>query len=1269
MPDDMIRRFLLFALCLITGYQANAQKILDSRHYLIAWNNPSDLRDGFVVQIDNQKKEKAFYSDAYPEIPFFQDQVNLFDRNIEVMATIEVENVIAVSDEECKALTTNLILSDTDLTTEIFHGRDGSYALLRFVPVVKNPLTGQNEKLVSFTITYNYTLKAEAYKNKISYSNRSVLAEGNWFKFKLNKSGVYKISYSDLQNLGLNLSGVDPRKIRIFGNGGGTLPESNAAFRYDDLYENPIRIVGEEDGVFNQNDYILFYGHGPLVWDYDETGGYFVHRPNYYDDFTFYFITVGTEAGKRIETVSTEGQSSETIDSFLDYQIHEQDLYNLSNTGKTWYGDLFDVTLSKDFSFDFPGIITNKQGKIVVQMAARAFSPSSFQLLLDGNLKQTIPIDATQATGYDWAKGNGASFQFLPSSQKVNVTLKYVRSLNSSRGWLDYISVNAWRSMSFTNGQLHFNNTYKGEANSVKTMQLSNATGVEVWDITQPVNPKQVSGQFSGTTFSFKTKAEDISHYIAFDNSAFLSIEKAGAVANQNLHGIRDIDYLIVSHPDFLEQAERLATMHRNQSGLTVLVTTPQLIYNEFSSGAQDITAIRDFIRMLYVDSSPGREIKYVLMFGDASFDYKDRITGNTNFVPTFETVASLNLVNSIATDDYFGYLDPNEGDTANGLVDVGIGRLPVVNITEATQAVDKIERYLSNNEEVMSPWRNEITFVCDDGDSNIHLNDAESVVELVRTDYPEFNIDKIYLDAYKQTATPSGQKAPDVNDAINKRVERGSLIVNYSGHGGEVGWTEERILQIADINSWKNRNKLPVFITATCEFSRFDDAQRKSAGEMVFLNPNGGAIAMFTTARATYSSTNLRLNRAIFNNNIFIKENGEFLRFGDVMRRSKIAGDANDRKFVLLGDPAIQISFPREKVVTTHINGVPVELASDTLQALDHVVIRGKVTSRDGVLLSHFNGVLYATVFDKENTITTYGDQGPTTSFLLRSSIINKSTVEVKDGLFEFSFMIPKDISYKYGTGRISYYATDYQTDAQGFFEDFYVGGFSNNNIVDNAGPEIRLFIGDTTFKNGGFTDENPRLFAQLSDDNGINMTGAGIGHDLVASLSGASERYAVINEFFIGKLNQSTHGTVTYPFYNLKPGKHTLTLKAWDILNNSAVATIDFEVVASSGFKLENLRNYPNPFTESTYFVFNHNQSGEVLSIEIQIYNSTGHIVRTLITEDQYNSGYQSQAVYWDGKTENGQTLPKGLYLYRVIVKNADGLEAIQSARLIRI
>lgn len=1262
----MRKAIYLFLLVLFANSIAG-QTLFETKKYRIGWQAPDTLHHFGKERKLRLHFQDAVYDNDFSTVPLLRSVFPVFDDQIVVEARITALETGLLSAEEAALVRLSELEEDFLPNTVVLVSRDQPLIGLT-MPVLRK--TGKNneiEKLISVELSFYYTYTEVKSGGTPGFANTSVLANGRWYKFRVAAEGVHRVTYANLQAMGINPATVNPRNIRVYGNGGGVLPESNNAFRHDDLAENAILVVGEEDGVFNTQDYILFYSKGPVKWEFNALTGYYRHTPAYYDDYAYYFITTDLGAGKRIQTSNLTGTPAQTITDFLDYKVHEQDLVNLTNTGRTWYGELFDVVLQRDFNFDFPNIITSKTARLETDVAGRNFGAAQFQLYIDNQLKRTMAIDPTLATGYDYAKTNGASVDFNPQTDKVTVGLRFNRSVNSARGWLDYISVNAWRNLVFNGGQLSFGN-HRTQADGLFEYILNGANSqVVVWDVSNAVEPVRLTTVSSGNAVRFISDASQLRRFVAFDpNTNFPAIVPVEAVPNQNLHAIRDIDYLIISHPDFLPEANRLAAFHREYSGLEVFVTIPKLIYNEFSSGAQDVTAIRDFARMLYTESSPGKRLQYMLLFGDASFDYKDKLVSNTNFVPTYQTEASLNLVSSIATDDYFGFLDAAEGGGTINLLDIGIGRFPVATIEEAAQMVDKVLRYVDKNEQTMGPWRNEITFVADDGDSNLHLNDAERMALIIESDYNAFNVNKIYLDAYRQIATPGGQKAPDVNEAINRRIEKGTLIMNYSGHGGEVGWTEEKILEIADILSWRNRDMMPVFVTATCEFSRYDDPTRRSAGEMVFLNPDGGAIAMFTTARATYASTNLRLNRAIYDSNLFEPLNGQFPTFGDVIRRSKVAGDANDRKFVLLGDPAVRLTFPQHRVVTTHVNGKPVGSTSDTLKALGQVSFKGIITDRNGQLMNNFNGVIYPTVYDKATVITTFGDQNPRTNFSARNSILYKGKVSVVNGQFEFSFVMPKDIAYRFGSGRISYYATNYQIDAHGAFEGFSVGGFSNNELTDNKGPEIRLFMGDTSFVSGGFTSESPRLLAFLKDETGINTTGAGIGHDLVATITGATNRSAVLNDFYIAALDKSNEGVVNFPFANLNPGKHTLTLKAWDVLNNSNTASIDFEVILSSTMHLDNVYNYPNPFSSETNFVFSHNQANEWIDVEIQIFDLSGQLMKS-IREQNYSTSFTSMPIRWDGTLDSGQRLAKGLYIYRLVATTKNGARTEKRSKLI--
>ncbi len=1147
-------------------------------------------------------------------------------------------------------------------------------AYVEFIPLRLNPESQIPEKLISFVVVTDVEDQPITERETSAYASQSVLAQGEWFKIRIKNSGIIKITQQELAAMGFNTS-VNPKNIAIYGNGGGILPERNNDFRHDDLVENPIIINGEDDNVFDPQDYILFYGEGPIVWKYNPINGYYFHQNNYYDDYSYYFITAKSQPGKRMETLDQPGSNpDETVTSFIDYSHHELDAQNLGGTGRVWYGETYDFNDTHEFVFDFPSIIKDAEsGYFHGSFASDASGTNSFKISINGVLLGTLQMPITPSSGYDYGRARTIGFNFTPNADQLNVETEYVRNSNSSVGFLDYIDLNVRRNLRFAGNQMMFRQPNGDESVKVVEYKLSNAdASVEIWDVSDATDAKRISTQMEGNVLSFKADNDFTHEYLAFNGSEYYQAEFVEQLANQNLHQVSNIDYLILSHPDFLEQANRLAEFHRSFSQLTVYVTTPQIIYNEYSSGSQDISAIRDFVKRLYDYSDPGKEIRYLLLFGDASYDYKDILSSvNTNFVPCWESLKSLNIISSVATDDYFGYLDDGEGVSGSNTdkVDIGIGRFVVSTIEQAEAAVDKSIRYAQNSQENMGPWRNMITFVADDEDSNHHLNDAETLGNLLNEEYPVFNLDKIYVDAYPQISTPSGQRAPEVNKAINDRMAKGTLILNYSGHGGEIGWGHERFLQIPDIQSWTNIDMLPIFITATCEFSRYDDPLRTSAGELVFLNEKGGAIALFTTARATFASSNLALNRAIYDNNLFEKIDGEYPCFGDVIRKSKILQGDNDRKFVLLGDPALQLAYTEHIAETTKINShVIIENEPDTLKALALVRVEGHVTSEDGALLSHFNGELFPTVYDKETEIITLGtDAGSSpTAFYMWKSILFNGKVSINSGRFDFEFVVPKDIAYRYGNGRISYYLRDTVTDGNGYFEDFIIGGFDENAREDNEGPEITLYMNKTSFVNGDVTDQNPVLLAKVSDSSGINTTGNGIGHDIMAVIDEENTKSYNLNDYYEAFENSYKEGRISYPFHQLEDGPHTLSLKVWDIYNNSSTATIDFLVVSSEALVVKDLMNYPNPFMDETHFIFSHNQSGQSIDIIIEIYNMEGRLVKTIETTDN-SEGYKSNPIRWDGLMDHGGKIVRGLYVYKLKAKNESGQVAVDDAKFV--
>jgi hypothetical protein len=836
--------------------------------------------------------------------------------------------------------------------------------------------------------------------------------------------------------------------------------------------------------------------------------------------------------------------------------------------------------------------------------------------------------------------------------------------------------------------QMEFRDIVTAGAGNVASYVISQATDVnEIWDITYPITVSNISYQKTGSVVIFKETADSIRTYIALNSSGFLAPKFVGKVENQNLHGTSVPDMIIVYHPLFKNQVDELAKFHEG-NGLQVLKATVEQIYNEFSGGMQDVSAIKTFAKMHY-DRGAGSKLKYLLLFGDGSYDYKGRVLPNHNFVPVWESENSLSDVTSYTSDDFYATLDDGESLGDYELMDIAVGRFTVVNPSQAQNVVNKVKNYKKtsaindfskcNNAasgSAFGDWRNKLTFVTDDVDENWELAftyHTEEVVDSITKNYPTFNINKVYMDAFNETSLSGGSRYSEGEERLRKSVQEGSLITTYEGHGGEVGWGSERFLDIPTINGWTNSTRLSVFLTATCEFTKYDDPSRTSAGELCFLNPNGAAIALFTTTRAVYQFSNERLIDAFFDEVFKKKSDGTPRTMGEIYmatkNSSRVIGDNNVRRFGLVGDPALNLAFPKNKVFTTEINNVSITANNiDTIKALSKITIKGFVANNFGNKITTYNGIIFPTVFDKPIQLATLGNRVSTDAipFESQQSILYKGKATVKNGDFEFTFIAPKDINYQFGTGKISYYCFDGNDDGAGYFLDAIIGGTDLTAAEDNIGPNLGLFMNDKNFVSGGITDESPSIYAEIFDSNGINTTGNGIGHNITAILDENSSNPIILNNYYESDLDSYQSGKVNYPLENIKEGNHTLSLKTWDTQNNSTEKEIDFVVVQEAELAIEHVLNYPNPFTTRTQFFFEHNQHCEFLEVQIQVFTVAGKLVKT-INQLVKTEGFRVEGINWDGRDDYGDRIGRGTYVYKVKVVDNEGSKVEKYEKLV--
>ena len=1246
--------------------------ILLAFFFLTALNLSAQKKDSFIVDFKWNGVEKynfngdtiaylsfdgvALDGDIHAKNSVFRMMIPVWDDNIEADFNVDIISSEAVAPHELAYLPEN-VGDEPCYMAEKAISRDNCSIIFTLSPFYRHNDT--IKRILSCEVSYS--LRQMEKRSKRTYVENSVLSSGKWYKMSLASTGMYKITYSELSAMGVPVTSINPKNIRLYHNGGGIVPPLNETERHQDLVEIPIYVHGESDGSFGENDYIIFYGRGPLAWKYEN--GVYAKVLNPYSDYSYVFLTTDLGAGKRIQFAEDElGNADETVSSFLDCQIKEEDVYNLNNMGATWYYDKFDAVTSISYEFNFPNLLKNENCNIKMEAASRS-SASQTSMKVNVNGSYLNQINFNKISGEEYAKeGSLNNVKFNSSTDKITVALEYVKNSSSAVGWLDYITINAWRDLTFSGNVMSFRNPKCSDSSRRYRYEIKNASSsLQVWDVTNPVMPKKMNLQFSSNKASFVVAGTENNEFVAFNGNAFNNVTFVSTVENQNLHSKYDFDYLIITYPDFRSQAERLKELHSTIDDLKIEIVEPQQIYNEFSCGALDISGIRDYIKMVYDKS--GKRLKYVLLFGDCSYDFRNK-SGNVCLIPSYQSKHSVSSSSDVF-DDFFACLDDNEGDmTINVFVDVAMGRMPVNTLDEATIVVDKIEKYISKDEDSMGHWRKMITFVADD-DNTTYAQHAEQLESLVKGSMgDDVNFDKIYLDAYHQIATSSGQRSPECNAAITNRVEFGSLIINYIGHAGELGWAEERILTNDNIFAWRNAPKYHLMLAASCEFSRYDDHTRTSAGEYAFLNKNGGPVAMYTAARVTYATSNQDMMKRFYER-LFEVEGGEYVTMGEACMYAKQLKDSNCHDYVFFGDPAIRLNFPINKVELTSINEHDIT-QMDTLKALQSINIKGVVKDVNGNKMNDFNGFLQLNVYDKENTYNTYGNETSVLSFKLRDNIIYTGKMPVVNGEFDVDFTLPKDINYSYGGGLMSFYAYSENADAQGSFSDFIVGGMNQNVEPDNNGPEIEIFIDDERFVDGSMTNENPILIAYIRDENGINTSTAGIGHDITATLSGATNKTYSLNQFYEAPVSKDEYGTISYKFYDLNEGEHLLTFRAWDIYNNSNSTTISFNVVKGKVVNIENVLNYPNPMSDYTNFTFEHNQKDNEIDIKIRIYNIMGQLVRT-IEEHSIGTNARINPIGWDGYSDGGQKLPAGLYIYHVTITNSFDEKTSGYSRLI--
>ncbi len=1116
------------------------------------------------------------------------------------------------------------------------------------------------------------------------YAAQSVMNTGKWVKIEVGETGIYKLTHADIRKMGFD----DPEKVSVYGYGGWPLDEDFSKPFIDDLPSVP---------VWKGSDHILFYGRGVVKWEYDTSDSrnpHFVHTNNPYSSKAYYFLS-DVEAPREMSTApSVSNNAALVINTYDDYMVHEKELVSLNKSGRELFGESLEGS-SSSISVNFPSLtgITDEDGVVTMRFVARATGNTGrASLVIDGNefMALTIPIVGSSSID-SYTKARAVELSKVWSGEKKeNIAMQVSYNRTSHKNvHLDYIRLQVKRELRPYGSFTLFRNTRSINNISRFVIQGANAQ-TKVFDVTDPANPRLQDAALNGSELSFTIEAGALREFalVQTDNAGFGTPVKVEDIANQDLHALGQTDMVIISQPALRSQAERLAEVHRERDGLTVEVIDPMLIYNEFSSGTPDATAYRRLMKMFYDRAANEAERpKFLLLFGDGVYDNRGLSSEVKTVFPsdkihkqlllTYQSVNSLDM-DSYVTDDYFGFLNNTNDYTSQPIyrwkIDLGIGRLPIRSESEARNAVDKIIGYMDNKQP--GAWKNALCFVGDDGNStdrfNVsHMSQANRLADSVEENNPEFLVNKVLFDAYKKDFSGIATY-PDVRNRIQQLLKSGLLLINYTGHGDTESWSDEKVMTQTDI-SLANYTRLPLWVTATCDFTRFD-AMSTSAGEQVFLNKTSGGIGLFTTTRVVFSDPNFRLNQQLINH-LFDKKNGKRLTLGEVLRETKnssnLAYDANKLNFILIGDPALRLAYPDYEMKVTSVNGQPIGEKPFNFQALQEITIEGEVLDPSGNRATDFNGTVNPTVLDSRVELQTLDNNRVDTVLAFKDypNTLFIGNDKVENGIFRFSFMVPKDISYSNDFGKMNLYASDEDSglEAQGNFQHFTVGGTNPNPVEDNEGPEIRrYYLNDTTFTSGDRVNTTPLFVADLWDQSGVNISGSSIGHDVMLIIDGNSALSYNLNSYYENIPDKKGEGRVIFSIPSLSPGEHKAEFIVWDIHNNSSRESFTFEVVEGLKPVLSEIYATPNPAREQVEFRLLHNRPESFMTVTIKVYNMAGRLLWQ--HEEQGSSElFKNYIVSWDLNGSQGTRLLPGVYVYRATVKTDRSKEATKGNKLI--
>lgn len=1094
------------------------------------------------------------------------------------------------------------------------------------------------------------------------YASTSKLAQGKWAKVEVAETGMQLISNATLKNLGF----PDPDKVNVYGYGGQMLSERLDKSMPDDLPVVPSLRTPQG---------IVFFGNGNVSWKTSTNAKRtYEHTLNPYSNKSYYFISDIDEERAVAPKASLPANSNlSTITVFTERILHEKELLAPSNTGRELLGEDFRTQTLRTFPFDLPG--NTGAATVTVVFGAKCGNKSLLSISANGT---QLPYSAS-----DDIAANNNSKSFLQKittiknagevGEKLSLAIQYNYSGALFTAALDYIEVEYPRQLKLTDNGLHF---YLSPTSASEVVVDGCSESTIIWDVTDPLSIQNVDYILDGSRATF-AMPKGYHEYVAFNPSKISRVATAaGKIQNQDIHGMEAPGMIIICPDVYRSAAQRLVELHAETDGLSVAVLSPEAIYNEFSSGSPEVTAFRKMLKMWYdrAAATGSDYTRYCLIMSRPTYDNKLDLPAVKNCgyprVPIWQSKENY-TENSFSTDDYIGMLADNNStlNMSSAKIMVAVGRMPVKSVTEANNAVAKLEKYIKNP--VLGSWRNNVMLIADDQDTGKHLTQAEeSYAELISYgNGANFLYDKVYLDAYPLQYTGVGPAYPEAKQHILDKLAEGVIFFDYIGHANPKSWTHENLMIWSDFTGMTNTN-LPFMYAATCEFMRWD-ADETSGAEEMWLNPTAGIIGAICPSRSVYVSANGDQNKYSCRY-VFRKDaDGNSLRVGDIMINGKNdIGYDNKLRYGLMGDPAMRLPSPANNVVVDAIGNTALDSAVDfpVIPARGTVKVSGRITDKDGNTLDDFNGTLDIQLYDAEKVIETYGngEDGKVMLYNDRKTRLFTGRAKVTDGHWETTITMPSEIENNYSPALLSLYASDeLRREANGGCEKFYVYGYDTSAPDDDQGPEIsEFYLNSPSFVNGNVVSPSPIVMARFSDPSGINSSESGIGHGMSIALDG-KVFYDDVVLHYSPSGDDPTAGSIVYPLSDIQPGEHTLTFTVWDNANNSSSSSLSFNVAAGWLPEISTLSTDVNPASTSVNFIIATDGALGTMDCKVDVYDLGGKLVWSG-TAPSMTAGGTRVTLGWDLCDFSGARVGRGIYIYRATVTTPEGATITKSRKL---